>query len=163
MGMRIWTSCRTYCMRRPGALAERSSRRRRWSRWGPRTGRNLATLGGQRQFDDLVGDAGFVAFGVALLHFDHVSNDAAVLAVRKHIDQRTAGLRIMTPTVGARILARGIPHIPRLRIGHLRQLLALAAGELVGQRRGIGWNRLVLAVRENEGIIAGTSRRHSLR
>src|SRR5262245_36500165 len=96
---------------------------------------------------------------MALAQFNDVRNDTPILAVRELKDLRAAGLRKVSPTVGAGILARRIPHVARLGIDHFRQLHTFVAAVLIGERRGFRRNRFIFAIREDEGVVAGTARR----
>jgi hypothetical protein len=78
-----------------------------------------------------------VTLGVTFLHLYDVCDNTAVLAIRKHINQRASRLRIAAPTIGTRILSSRIKHIAGFRIEHFRQLFTLAAAELVRERRTI--------------------------
>jgi len=55
--------------------------------------RNLAAGGGEHELDELLGDFGFQAFGMALAEANDVGDDAAVSAIWVLKDFGGAGLR----------------------------------------------------------------------
>src|SRR5262245_28986663 len=65
----------------------------------------------------------------------------------------------MAPSIGSGILTRRLPDIARLGIEHLRLLDPRAAAILLRERRRCRRDRLVPAIREDEGVVAGAARR----
>src|SRR5688500_11322775 len=141
-----------------GSVSQPATRSRRSGR-RPGAARNLAAPGGDSQFDELVGHIRFEPFGVTFLQAQDIRHDPAVLAVWILIHLGATGTRIVAPAVGARILTRRIPYIALLRVDHFGTFHALAANEFVGQGRSFSGNRFVLAIGEDERVVACAPRR----